>query len=494
MIAVHMRKRLAIAVIAAGLVASFFMVGVHSPSSATNEETAGIDWQACGDDGYQCAMLAVPIDYSEPSGRSIQIALTRKPATSGFNRGSVVVNAGTQNGGGTGFVQQFPQAFDEINRFHDVIGLDTRGVGHSSPLVSCVTYEEERRIEAPLSAAQTTADREKRIQEATDLAAKCQEQSGRLLPHLSSTTSARDLDRVRAALGERQLRIVTAAGGSTLAENYLAMFPKRVAALVLDSPFDTPQYVDRPFAFDIEQSIATERTMRTFFSWCKSNEKLCTFGNGHPHLAFTALLDKTRKNRLNHPGRWDVLTDGALVDLVSGAMLFPQQWPELAKNLAAAEKQAVPMAPLNQGDDRAFAEFYSQTCLDRTFPDDPASFDDQLRRSKRAAPLIGGRYGYAEFKCYAWPTEAKERFSGPWTNPHDVPVLVLTADDDPLAPYKGARRTASRLGARTVHVRGSGSIQLGRDSCIDTTATMFLTLGWAPKRTTCTTSLPGESS
>ncbi|UYM03643.1 alpha/beta fold hydrolase [Solicola gregarius] len=494
MIAVHGRKPLEIAVVALVLVASFLMVGTRSSSSATNAEHEAIDWRACGDGGYQCAMLPVPIDYSKPSGPSIHIALTRKPATSGLNRGSVVVNAGTQNGGGTDFVQQFPQAFAEINRFHDVIGLDTRGVGHSSPLVSCVTYAEERRIEAPLSAAQTTADREQRIKEATGLASKCQQRSGRLLPHLSSTTSARDLDRVRAALGERQLRLVTAAGGSTLAENYLALFPDRVAALVLDSPFDTPQYIERPFAFDIDQSVATEETMSTFFAWCKSNEELCTFGDGHPRRAFTALLDKTRKNRLSHPGRWDVLTDGALVDLVSGAMLFPQQWPDLAKNLAGAEEQAVPMVPLKQGDDRAFAEFYSQTCLDRTFPDDPARFDDQLRRSKHVAPLIGGRYGYAEFKCYAWPTEATERLTGSWSNPHGVPVLVLSADDDPLAPHTGARRTASRLGASTVDVHGSGSIQLGRHSCIDTTAAMFLTIGWAPKRTTCTTSLPGASS
>src|SRR6266508_3426551 len=383
-------------------------------------------------------------------------------------------------------------AFAEINRDFDVIGLDTRGVGVSDPLVHCTTFEENREIEAPLSAAQTVADRPTRVREATQLAAKCQERSGDLLPYLSSTTSARDLDRVRIALGEQRIRFAGLSAGAILGQNYLAMFPDRVAAMVLDSPLDPHQFINDAFGFDIDQMAATEHTMGTFFHWCQTTPALCAFGAGDPRSAFTRLLAKTRQNRLDNPGRWDIVTDGSLVDFISGAMLFPQLWPGVSQQLAAMAAQPLPTMPLPSGDDRGFAEYYSQTCLDRTFPTSLAAYDRQLRRSIQAAPILGGRYGYAEFKCRQWPAHAVERRTGSWLNPGKRPVLVLTATDDPLAPHRGSLRVAHRLQAGLVVLRSSGHLQLGRTACADSKVAEFLRTATAPRHTSCSVPLPGH--
>ena len=451
-----------------------------------------VAWFDCGD-GFQCGYVELPLEYADPSSSVIRVALTRRPATAAASRGPVIVNAGTQAGGGGAFVRNFAPVLGELNRDFDLIGLDTRGVGHSDPLVHCTTYEENRAIEAPLSAALTVADRDALLVEATGLAAKCAERSGPLLPHFSSTTAARDLDRVRLALGQRQIRFLGLSGGAVLGQQYLAMFPQQVASMVLDSPFDAEQFINDAFAFDIDQMVATERTLGTFFEWCRTTASLCVFGSGDPRAAFERLLAKTRQNRIDHPGRWDIVTDGSLIDFVSGAMLFPQGWPAFSQQLAALAADPLPPAPMPTGDDRGFAEYYSQTCLDRAFPESLAAFDRQLLRAVREAPYLGGRYGYAEFKCRQWPAEAAERSNGPWLNPSRRPVLVLAATDDPLAPPGGSTQVAQRLQAvGAVVLRASGHLQVGRTPCADTRVSEFLRTGRAPRLTTCTVALPGH--
>src|SRR6266545_4266329 len=421
---------------------------VTTGPAAAESKTSGVSWVDCGD-GFQCAHVEVPLDYARPAATRIHVGLTKLPAKGGTGKGSVLVNAGTQAGGGGAYVRGSAAAFAEINRDFDVIGLDTRGVGVSDPLVHCTTFEENREIEAPLSAAQTVADRPTRVREATQLAAKCQERSGDLLPD-------------------------------------------RVAAMVLDSPLDPHQFINDAFGFDIDQMAATEHTMGTFFHWCQTTPALCAFGAGDPRSAFTRLLAKTRQNRLDNPGRWDIVTDGSLVDFISGAMLFPQLWPGVSQQLAAMAAQPLPTMPLPSGDDRGFAEYYSQTCLDRTFPTSLAAYDRQLRRSIQAAPILGGRYGYAEFKCRQWPAHAVERRTGSWLNPGKRPVLVLTATDDPLAPHRGSLRVAHRLQAGLVVLRSSGHLQLGRTACADSKVAEFLRTATAPRHTSCSVPLPGH--
>jgi pimeloyl-ACP methyl ester carboxylesterase len=486
-------RALARSVMAAAVTAFTVIVGPAAAAgpSATPPPGSGPSWTDCGD-GFQCARVAVPLNYADPSSATIHIGLSRLPATGGTAKGSVIVNAGTQSGGGTTFVRAFRSALTAVNRDYDIIGLDTRGVGTSEPLVRCTTYEENRQFEAPMSAALTRADRDQRVLEAQELAAKCRERSGGLLPYLSSVTSARDLDRVRAALGEPGVRFIGLSGGAILGQNYLKMFPDRVTAMILDSPLDPERYINDPFAFDIEQMRATERTLDVFFRWCKDTPALCVFGAGDPRGAFEQLLAKTRQNRIDNPGLWDIVTDGSLIDYVSGAMLFPQNWPGLSQTLAGMQAQPLPMMPLRTGDDREFAEYYSQSCLDRAFPRALEPYDRQLDAARAATRYLGGRYGYAELKCQAWPATAAERTSGPWLNPSRRPVLVLAAVNDPLAPIQGALQVGARLHASVVLLAASGHLQVGRTPCADSTVQTFLSTGKAPRFGLCPVALPGH--
>lgn len=464
--------------------------GSESAESSQPSESGSPDgrkplaWSDCGG-GLQCATMSVPLAAGSDS-RQIDVGLARSPATA-QSQGVLVMNPGTQSGGGVALLKASAPLFSRLNRDYDIVAMDTRGTGTSAPVAKCTTYAENRRFEEPLPADQTTADRAQRIREARLIDAACSKRSKGILPYLSSWASAADLESLRAALGEDKLTLLGMSSGTVLMQAYLARYPDHVERVVLDSPFDAEEYASRPFDFDIDQMKATEHTIGTFFEWCADAGKQCRFGNGSPRRAFEQLMAKTRKNRLENPGDWSVMTDGALVDFIGGAMLFPDQWPKVAGQLAAMVKAPVPKAPLPRGFDLTYAAYYSQSCLDRDFPNDLAAFDSQLRDAKRAAPILGGRYGYAEFKCFEWPVEADQ--SVEWGNPDNVPVLVLRGTDDPQAPSSGARKLAQRLNASAVTVHGSGHLQSGRSACVDRATLRFLS-GEDDITAQCSISLP----
>lgn len=476
--------------VAAGAALATAICIVGTPVHAAVPTTASkVEWRECGDN-VQCAMLPVPLDHqaSSRTSRTISLGMSKRSAT-GERRGTIIITAGTQNGGATSLVHQLQPNLKAMNVHYDLVGVDTRGVGHSSPAVLCTTFEENRVFEAPLSASQTTTDREARITEARNIAAKCRERSGDLLPYMGTTQSVEDLERVRVALGEPRLNLLAMSQGSVLGQAYLAHHGDHMDKLILDSPFDSKQWVQHPFAFDRDQMVATEQTLDTFFSWCKKNPANCRFGTGDPRAAFERMLADKRRTRLENPGHWDLLTDGALIDMISGGMISPPTWPQFSRSLEDLSKSSATPVQLQTGWDTAFSEYYSESCLDRALPRDVASYDRALKEAKLAAPYLGGRYGYAEFKCQQWPVAPKP-LTDAWLNPAHVDVLVLSARHDPLAPWVGAVRTANRLDARRVDIDAPGHLQMGRSECVDRAVDTFLASGAQPRIIACTASIP----
>jgi pimeloyl-ACP methyl ester carboxylesterase len=491
-----MRTRRAHRLLAAGavVVAAVTSLAAVSPAAAG---VSRIHWQPCGD-GFECAGLPVPLDYRDPGGTKITVGLIRMPAKHpDKRRGSVVVNGGVQAGGGVDLLRARGKAmFGAVNEEFDIVGFDNRATGASDPLVKCTTFEDDRRHEQPVAAFNKVADRPRLMRESQLTVESCQRRSPALLPHLSSTTVVRDLESLRIALGERQLRFVGLSYGTVIGQMYAARHPDKVRAMVLDAPIDLDGYVRDVFRFDRAQMVATETTLSTFFDWCQANPQLCPFSGGDPRAAFDQLLRRLEQNRIDNPGRHDVLTGGLLLQFTVGYMIDPASWPAYAGLLAGAAAQPLPTVPLRNGENLGVAAYLSQACLDREVPRSLMAYDAHFIIASRMAPYLGPLYGYGQLKCKLWPAQPAEHDSGPWTYRGSAPVLVVGGTDDPLAPYDQTRAIARELGnARLLTVTASGHMSEGRGaSCVDGAVAAYLTTGaLPPANTPCRIPLPGAS-
>jgi pimeloyl-ACP methyl ester carboxylesterase len=446
------------------------------PGEAAADARAPLTWETCHET-FECATLAVPLDHADPDGTQISIALIRMPARNPAARiGSVVVSPGIFASSGVDAVRLGGQRFAALNERFDVVGFDLRGTGASDPLAICMTWEEERVIEPPLVAYPPVTVRPDREVEAEAYISACEQRSGELLPHLSTTDVARDLDVLRAALGDEQLTFLGLSYGTVIGTYYAALFPERVRAVALDSGIDVAGYVHRPLLYDEEQLAATERVLQQFFAWCAATPGLCPFGGGQPAAAFDQLIARLETNRQAHPGRHDVMTGGLLLSITNGYLLEPASWPAFAQLLVALEQQPLPTVPLPTGYNLSSAAYLSVTCLDRNVTDNMAVHDLHFLVSARVSPHFGRLFGFSEIKCGRWPVEDEDRFQGPWRYTGETPALVVATTGDPVAPYRWSGRLVRQLGnARLLTLEGWGHASFGRGStCVDEQVTSYL--------------------
>jgi len=201
-------------------------------------------------DGFDCATARVPLDYDEPTGRAIELALIRLPATDRARRiGSLFVNPGGPGNSGVQFVREAARATypAEVRARFDIVGFDPRGVAASTP-VRCFANDSDRQQffadynVLPVTGTELAAQ----VDKAVDLARRCQARVGWLLPHLSTANVARDLDLLRKAVGDTRLSYIGYSYGTYLGATYANLFPNRVRALALDANSDPPAYATGP--------------------------------------------------------------------------------------------------------------------------------------------------------------------------------------------------------------------------------------------------------
>ena len=216
-----------------------------SPSGSLPAAPAGLEkyydqelaWRSCGDN--ECSRLRVPLDYADPSGRSISIAVVRVPATDRANRiGQLVVNPGGPGGSGIDYAEGGRNTFGAaLTRVYDIVGFDPRGVGKSTP-VQCLGQKQTDAYVSSDPDPDTAA--EVRAFEALNRAfgQACAQHSGELAAHLSTIEAAKDIDVLRAALGEPRLDYLGASYGTYLGSTYADLFPTHVGRMVLDGALD----------------------------------------------------------------------------------------------------------------------------------------------------------------------------------------------------------------------------------------------------------------
>ncbi len=412
----------------------------HDEPVAADEPAAGADpdviepinWRAC-DGGLECGSVTVPLDYSAPDGPVLDIDLVRVPAA-GESVGSIFVNPGGPGASGIDFVRDGFRLDQETNDRYDLIGFDPRGIGRSNPLSCSVRRDESAMVDLSPDSAEESALLN---QEAVEIVEDCTTSDADVLPHLTTLNVARDLDRLRRAVGDDRLHYYGLSYGTLLAVRYAQLYPEAVGHLVMDGVVDPDADLS---ALLRQQAIAFETGFERLDEQCGDNR--C------PADGITGTFDRVR-DRLEANG--PVGGVGA-TELVM-ASLLPAYSPAMFTVYAAA------LARSDEGDYTAieslsdffvssvsFTAYAAFACADGRPPTGPDSWDRLAADLEEVAPRFGPVVANELRVCAFWPRPAEdpvvetpaERLLG-----IEVPVLVVGNTGDAATPLENAQRVAS---------------------------------------------------
>jgi len=476
---------------------------VATAASATPRAPAtGLSaWRSCGGK-LQCATLTVPVDYSQPDGEQVGLAVARLRATQPARRlGSLVFNFGGPGDAGTetlpGYAQQIPAA---VRARYDLVSFDPRGTGKSRP-VECIDAATADRLNAVDPTPNSEADLHAfydGTNEPVDVVARCVDRNGAWLAQLGSRNVARDVDRLRAALGQDSLDFVGYSYGTVIGAVYAQMFPHRVGRMVLDSPVDLSADA---LAELRGNSQGFEQALDDFLADCAKNRG-CSFRSGGDPTAALVTLERRFEAGLELPtvdrstGAKSKRTAGAAafyIALISA--LYDRQfgWPELADALAAARKgdgsSLLALADLYNGrrDDGSYDNIDEVIgvilCDDR---DDPVpsfeAYQAEYDHEVATYPLLGSFVGSSRLGCDPrLPRPPVTEQLGDVRADGTAPILVVGTTRDPATPFTGAQDLVTRLaGSRLLTFDSTEHTAYTKNACIDRAVNTYLLRGTLP--------------
>ncbi len=452
-------------------------------------------WKGC-QDGFQCTMIKVPLDYAAPDGAEISLALIRLPATDPSHRiGALLINPGGPGVSGVDWVRGDVAGFSKSIRAHyDLVGFDPRGVGRSTP-VQCISDKQMDALVSYDGSPVTPAEEQGLIAISKQLADGCEARSATLLPHIGTADAARDMDVIRAVMGDAQLHFYGGSYGTFLGAMYANEFPSKVGRMVLDGALD-PALTAADMSRGQLGGFVT--ALNAFLANCVAIPK-CPVG---PTVAageakLQSLLDGADAHPL-HSSSGRPVTQ-ALVVL---GLLFPlydrQSWSVLRQALTAANSGNgdILLSIADQYNDRdvhghyatnEIAANYAINCLDRPDHSTVADYEAMAVDYAKTSPLLGAYFAWDDAPCSVWPVQSTT-VPGPLHAVGAAPILVLGTTRDPATPYQWAVNMASELSSGVLLTRvGDGHTAYERGSvCIDSAVQAYLVSGVVPaKGTVC---------
>ncbi len=451
-----------------------------------------LEWTPCGKRA-QCARLVAPLDHANPAGEQIELALLRLPATDPARRiGSLLVNPGGPGGSGVDFVRQSAPYFEHLRTRFDIVGFDPRGVGRSTA-VRCLTDAELDETGALDPTPDTPSEHDALIEAARSYAARCAERAPALLPYVSTEQAARDLDLIRAVVGDEKLSFLGFSYGTELGATYASLFPDRVRALVLDGAVDPLVWANDPLELTRVQLHGFERSLTRFLAYCRRGKSDCVVRrNGDPESIVMRLLRRLDAKPLRaESGRR--LTEGLALSGIVASLYSQQLWPLLGKALDGAWRRRDGRLLL------LLADAYSGRREDGTYPnlsdanaaiscadwgvtatpDSVIEFADELGRT---SPLFGPSAALSALTCSFWPVQPVSRYAGPFTAAGAPPILVVGTTGDPATPYVWAKSLARQLESGVLLTwRGDSHTAYGESECVAAAADRYLISLRAPR-------------
>ncbi|MEU9373536.1 alpha/beta hydrolase [Streptomyces sp. NPDC048255] len=454
-----------------------------------------LSWRDCGVPGFQCATMKAPLDYANPgSGQDVDIAVSRRPATGpGKRLGSLLVNPGGPGGSGIGYLQGYAGIGypAPVRARYDMVSFDPRGVARSSP-VECLTGRAMDRYTQVDQTPDDAAERALLVAAFKEFAAACQARSSRILPHLSTVDAARDMDVLRAVLGDGKLSYVGASYGTFLGATYAELFPRRVGRLVLDGAMDP----SRP-AIDLnrDQTAGFETAFTSFAKDC-AEQPDCPFGKGDPKEVAARLKEFFRKVDAQPVPTGDPdrpLGESLATTGVIAALYDESAWPQLREALTSAmDGDGAGMLSLadsyyeREPDGKYANLMYANAAVNCV--DQPPAFSgpDEVQTAlpsfEKASPVFGAGLAWASLNCTYWPVKATGT-AKPLKAKGASPIVVVGTTRDPATPYKWAQALAGQLDSGILLTYdGDGHTAYGRGSdCIDTSINHYLLEGKPPQ-------------
>ncbi|MEV0829881.1 alpha/beta hydrolase [Nonomuraea rubra] len=486
--------------VVAGLVV--LVAGVaNADGAAVAGRKAPVVWGACpkvagktASAALECATVRVPLDYRHPMGQSIKIALNRikaKVSRDAGHLGTLLVNPGGPGSSGRNLTEYVATSLPaDVAERYDVVGFDPRGVGASEPSVHCVDPDTYYKAPRPDAVPHSRAEEKVLLARAAEYATSCGQLWSWLLPHLTTENSARDMDTVRAALGEEKISYLGYSYGTYLGAVYATLFPSRVKRLVMDSSVDpTGVWYDS----NLKQDRAFERRHRQFLAWTAKHHDAYKLG---ATLKQTSFAYYAMRDRLRAKPAGGVVGPSELDDTFTVAGYSDKVWPQFAQAWSAYVRQGdvkglteiyAKHGKNDADDENGYAIYLSVQCRDARWPREWDRWRADMKAMHREAPFLTWPNAWFNAPCAFWPVRGGKPVDVR-SSPKLPPFLMLQSRHDAATPYQGALQMA-RLFPRSRMVLergGNHGVSLAGNKCLDGHLAAYLRDGTLPRRdTTC---------
>ena len=457
---------------------------------------------------FSCAVITVPLDYANPKGETISIAVKKRAATGGHSQGALFINPGGPGDSGVSFAERAGNAFSpDLLSAYDIIGFDPRGVG-SSTAITCSSDDDSSSSPAEPSATGTpsagstlsarTASggesyeewAESTRQSFQELSKQCgsNTEPAALLDHVDTVSAARDLDILRALAGQEKLNYLGFSYGTYLASVYAETFPGNTGRMVLDGAIDPSLSLAEQ---GLGQAKGFEQALRTYVDYCQSSSGCPLSGGTDAGVQqIRDLITSANSTPLATGDPKRTVTGADIVTALSEYLYTTEQnWPPLTKALDQA---------INHRDGSAFAAseeqdssskddgggaFQAVTCLDYPVEGDTTTWAAQYEQAKREAPVFADSAVGMDLVCSVWghngtrkPAQIHARGA--------APILVVGTTGDPATPYAWSKSLAEQLDSgQLLTWEGNGHTAYGGDaSCVNDAVDAYLISGTMPKK------------
>ena len=449
-----------------------------------------LDWAAC-DDVFDCTTVRAPLDWSNPGAGAIELSVIRSRAEGGEPMASLVTNPG---GPGASGVQRIRDSLafmvgDAVRQRYDVIGFDPRGVGESTAVVCFDAADMDSYLfdipEGARGSDAWTAELEERNR---SFAAACDANSDGILPFVTTENSARDMDLIRAVLGDRELHYLGFSYGTFLGATYAKLFPERVGRLVLDGAVDPSVPL---MEVGLTQALGFDSALRAYMADCLAGDDCPFRGSVDQAMADLGTLLATVDRDPLPAADGRMLGASALTTSIVSALYSPFSWPALTRSFTDVLQGDPEIAFLladsyyNRQDgvylDNLMEGFRAYNCMD--YPDDTTPEEEAAAKELLAAeaPTIAP-YWWGPSTCDVWPyppTGTRDRITADGA----APIVVVGTTNDPATPYEWAVALAEQLSSGVLVTRvGEGHTGYNKgNACVDAAVEGYLLDGTVPE-------------
>lgn len=464
------------------------------PADLLDFYTQAVTWTSCNG-GFQCAEVKVPLDYDKPQQDSVELSAIRLPAT-GTRLGSVLINPGGPGGSGVNMVKDGGQNYfsAKLRGAYDVVGFDPRGVQRSAG-VKCLDdaqMDAARQQEFDPSTEPGMARAEAEVKRQTKL---CEENSGPVLEHMDTVSAARDMDVLRAVVGDKQLNYMGFSYGTKLGATYAGLFPERVGKFSLDGAMDPSLDIDQ---VSMGQAVGFENALRAWAKDCLGTSECPVSGTVDEAMEQIRELQSVYTETPQQTPDGRVVTGTEFTGGLAFGMYSTDLWAPLTGALTqafAGDASGMLMLADFSADRDSDGKYNSNTaaafnavnCLDYPMNSDADHMRQEAAELEKASPTFGKLLGFSGLSCKYWPVQATGD-PAPISAAGAGPILVIGTTGDPATPYEWSTALAKQLDSG-VHVtwEGEGHTAYGRaNDCLTKTVDDYFVDGKVPADgTTC---------